>query len=430
MSTAADLIPVGPPSDPDPGGISVRGGVGSIRFQWEELRQGAVRLGLLADELREAQHFCGDLQWRLQLLLKGQDAAVRGAGDAAIAAMDAARIALGHSDGDLRGTAQRIEWCRLSYESAEALTQLATAATRGAVGEIERGLHRAIDLANAGNFAEPAPLSVERVAAPERLSLDGSVPALLQRVDVVKAEGPGVFEVLRVQGTDGPVYVVVLPGTQGSNPAASSNPFDPTGVIEAMHHDSVFVADAVRGALFDAGARQGDSVMMVGYSQGGMHAANLAQDQGIADDFNLQLVLTAGAPTGREPSGGGTSLELEHADDWVHQVDGTPNPEERDRVTVTLRNPVVKVPDGDEGLGAAHKLGTYLDGAERVEASSHPSIVASVGVLRAAIGVGASAERHVFRARRQLPARGAKPGTGRRARTRGITPVPEPRPDL
>ncbi|MBG6179279.1 hypothetical protein [Arthrobacter sp. CAN_A1] len=429
MSTAADLTPIGPPSDPEPGGITVRGGVGSIRFQWDELRQGSVRLGLLADELREALHFCGDLQWRLQLLLKGQEAAVRGAGDAAVAAMDTARMALGRSDDDLRDTAQRIEWCRLSYESSEALTQLATAAARKAVGEIERGLHRAIDLANAGNFAEPAPISVECVSAPERLTLDGSVPALLQRVDAVKAEGPGVFEVLKVQGTGGPVYVVVLPGTQGSNPAASSNPFDPTGVVEAVHHDSVFVADAVRRALSDAGARQGDSVMMVGYSQGGMHAANLAQDQGIADDFNLQLVLTAGAPTGREPSGGGTSLQLEHADDWVHQVDGTPNSDERDRVTVTLRNPVAEVQDGDEGLGAAHKLGTYLDGAEAVESSAHPSIVASVGVLRAAIGVGASAERHVFRAQRRLPAGGAKPGTGRQARVPGITRVPEPRPD-
>ncbi|MHA7154303.1 hypothetical protein [Arthrobacter sp. TMN-50] len=429
MSATADLTPVEPPPDRGPGGITVRGGVGSIRFQWEELRQGSERLGLLADELRDALHRCGDLQWRLQMLPKGQDAAALGSGDAAVAAVDSARLALGRSDGELRDTAQRIELCRLTYEGAEALAELATAGTWGAVGDIERGLHWVIGLANAGNFAEPAPLSVERAAALERLSLDGSVPALLQRVDAVKAEGPGVFEILKVQGTNGSVYVVVLPGTQGSSLVGGSNPFDPTGVVEAVHYDSAFVADAVRGALTDAGAKQGDSVMMVGYSQGGMHAVNLAQDPGITENFNLQLVLTAGSPTGREPSGGGRYLQLEHADDWVHQADGTTNPDERDRVTVTLRNPVEEAPDGDEGLGAAHKLGTYVTGAEAVETSSHPSIVASIGVLRATIGVGASAERHLFRARRQLPAGAPKSGLGRRAQPPGAARVRAPRPD-
>ncbi|MHA7294250.1 hypothetical protein [Arthrobacter sp. HLT1-21] len=429
MSAAADLTPVGPPSDPDQGGITVRGGVGSIRFQWDELRQGAARLGLLADELRDALYRCGDLQWRLQMVLRAQDAAVRGAGDAAVSAVDTARMALSRSNGELRDTAQRIELCRLTYEGAEAIAQLATAAARGMVGDIERGLHRAIGLANAGNFAEPAPLRVERAAAPERITLDGSVPALLQRVDAVKDEGPGVFEVLKVQGTSGPVYVVVLPGTQGFSLAASSNPFDPTGVVEAVHYDSVFVADAVRGALTEAGASQGDSVMMVGYSQGGMHAANLAQDPGITEAFTLQLVLTAGSPTGREPSGGATYLQLEHADDWVHQSDGTTNPDERDRVTVTLRNPAAETPDGDKGTGAAHRLDTYLDGAEAVEASTNPSIVASVGVLRAAIGVGASAERHVFRAQRRLPVGAPASGHGRRGKPPGATTAPVPRPD-
>lgn len=409
--------------------MTVRGGVGSIRFQWEELRQGVVRLELLAEELRDVLHSCGDLQWRLQMLLKGQDAAVHGVGDAAIAAVDTARRALGRSDGELRDTAQRIELCRLTYEGAEALARLATAAARGAAGDIERGLHRAIGIANAVNFAEPAPLIVERVSAPEQLTLDGSVPGLLQRVDAVNAEGPGAFEVLKVQGTSGPVFVVVLPGTQGSSLAASSNPFDPTGIVEAAHYDSAFVADAVRRALSVAGARQGDSLMMVGYSQGGMHAANLAQDPGITQDFNLQLVLAAGSPTGREPSGGATYLHLEHADDWVHQADGTVNPDERDRVTVTLRNPVIEVADGDEGLGAAHKLGTYLEGAEEVETSSDPSIIASVGVLRAAINLGASAERHVFRAQRRPQAGGPKPGPGRRRRAPGATTVPGPRQD-
>ncbi|WP_155849482.1 hypothetical protein [Arthrobacter sp. H20] len=399
MTAAGDLLPVYPP--PDAAGISVHGGVGSIKFQWEELREGALRLGQLADDVRDILHLCGDLQWRLQMLLTGQDMGAHGAGAVAVYALDDARAALARRDDELHETAQRIEACRLAYAAAEAVAQVAIFAAQAGVTEVERGLGRVIGLANAANLAEPTPLTVERVSPAAPLTIDGSVPALLERIEAVNDEGPGVFEVLKVRGSGGPVFVVVLPGTQGSSIIASSNPFDPTGVVEAVQYDSVFVTEAVRGALVESGASEGDRVMVVGYSQGGMHAANIAQHPDMIEDYQLDLVLTAGSPTGAGPSGAASYLHLEHADDWVHKVDGMPNPDERGRVTATLRGPVVEITDGGTGLGAAHKLGTYLRGAEAVESSSHPSILASVGGLRSAIGTRAPAERHVFRARRR-----------------------------
>lgn len=335
------------------------------------------------------------------MLLTGQDMGAHGAGAVAVYALDDARAALARRDDELHETAQRIEACRLAYAAAEAVAQVAIFAAQAGVTEVERGLGRVIGLANAANLAEPTPLTVERVSPAAPLTIDGSVPALLERIEAVNDEGPGVFEVLKVRGSGGPVFVVVLPGTQGSSIIASSNPFDPTGVVEAVQYDSVFVTEAVRGALVESGASEGDRVMVVGYSQGGMHAANIAQHPDMIEDYQLDLVLTAGSPTGAGPSGAASYLHLEHADDWVHKVDGMPNPDERGRVTATLRGPVVEITDGGTGLGAAHKLGTYLRGAEAVESSSHPSILASVGGLRSAIGTRAPAERHVFRARRR-----------------------------
>lgn len=410
MTSTPDLVPVPFLPGRDHGGIVVRGGVGSIRFQWGELGEGAHLLGVLADELREILHQCGELQWRLQILLNSSEEAPGGAGYAAVDAVDGARAALSRCDAELRDTAQRIEFCRLAYAAAEAMAQLAASALHTGAGMIEYDLRRFIGTANAGHLAEPLPLSLDRVPTDSTVTVDGTAAGLLQRVGSLDAEGPGVFEVLKVQRPDGPVFVVVLPGTQGTAAVATDNPFDPTGIVEAVHYDSAFVADAVHRALAESGASRGDRVMVVGYSQGGMHAANLAQHPRVAGDYSLELVLTAGSPTGREATGGSTYLHLEHANDWVHQVDGTANPDERNRVTVTLEDPADDVPASDKGLGPAHKLPTYLAGAETADASAHPSLVATLAAVRATLGRRASAQRHVFRVRRQpRPDRAALP---------------------
>lgn len=403
MIPGEDLLPVDPPPDTGTTRLAVRGGVGSISFQWEELGLGAQRLRLLADTLRGVLHQCGDLQWRLQMLLKDHPE-VDGGGALAVSSVDDARAALSRCDEELRETAQRIDFCRLNYETAEAFARVAAGAANAGMGAVEHQLRWAIETANAGDLAEPTPLSLERTGPIEELVLDGSVQGLLRRIESVNADGPGAFEVLKVRGSDSEVFVVVLPGTQGTEAAATTNPFDPTGVVEAVHYDSAYVAEVVRGALVESGASSGDRVMIVGYSQGGMHAANLAQHPSMTEEFQLEMVLTAGAPTGREPSGNGAVnyLHLEHADDWVTQVEGTANPEERRRVTATLDGPVAETGEEGKGLGAAHKLSTYVAGAEAVDSSYHPSLAVSVGAISAALGRRAPAERHVFTARRRL----------------------------
>ena len=63
-------------------------------------------------------------------------------------------------------------------------------------------------------------------------------------------------------------------------------------------------------------------------------------------------MLTAGSPVGGiRPGPGIRSLHLEHEQDWVPGADGLANPDTRDRVTVTLTNPLAMPPLQDFGLG-------------------------------------------------------------------------------
>ena len=76
----------------------------------------------------------------------------------------------------------------------------------------------------------------------------------------------------------------------------------------------------------------------VGYSQGGIHAMNLSQDKAFLADYDLKYVLTAGSPVGAiNPEPGVSSLHLEHRQDWVPGREGLPNPDTKERVTVTLK---------------------------------------------------------------------------------------------
>ncbi|WP_051476743.1 hypothetical protein [Arthrobacter sp. Br18] len=170
---------------------------------------------------------------------------------------------------------------------------------------------------------------------------------------------------------------------------------------------------AVARALEDSGAQPGDRLMVAGYSQGGLHAMNLAADSGLAATYDVGLVVTVGSPTGWEGSVRTEYLHLEHANDAVHGVDAAPNPDEQHRVTVNLAHPVPKLgegPDGEvegKGLGPAHKLANYAEGARLVDASLLPSLAPAASLLTAA-GVSGVASSRMYTAER-IPATATGP---------------------
>lgn len=432
-------------------GYTVSGGLGGAAFQWEELQDAAARLEAIAvraEQLRaeaaevERQLLDGTLAtvpgwFAVRMAVLGAWTAVAEAGrrirelsDSVRRAYTIYRVAeeavragtrtvdsstwwltapLGALENEGRPTREGAE--RLLGHGPAALAVLlglppafATLILRdvrhgGAGGASESGrlASALVSAANATGLLRAAPITVARAGPAAAVALPPTPAGLLARAAAAEQAGPGYIEVVEVQRDGRSSWVVALPGTQASGgAAATANPFDETGVAEAVAADSRFVAAAVSQVLDEAGAQAGEPVLLAGYSQGGIHAMNLAGDRQFLARHPVRYVLTAGSPVGdRAAAPGVASLHLEHRQDWVPGADAVPNPDNRDRVTVTLTGKVA-TPDGeDAGLGPGHNFANYLAGARTLERSPDVSVAESTAVLSTALA-GGTARRQLF----------------------------------
>jgi pimeloyl-ACP methyl ester carboxylesterase len=436
----------GPATD---GSLEIRGGIGGISFQLEELVGGAEKLEAAAGELAAVEV---EVRRIWEDLCPYQDDA-RSTGTAALMDVGEAQRSVQAVRTELTNISRQVRDCKWDYEVAEAiaafsrehaltgvgtwLQQLQDAGVTGsmnrdatelAVGNIpaamgvlfgppaylagkvavEASAAAHVDAATpmlrslAGlspRMLEPRPVSVREVES-HPVELDASLAGLLERARLVDERGAGYIEVLEVENGGQKAYVVVVPGTQPAGEGmGGENPFDEAGIAEGLGYGSTEVNAAVLQALRAVGAERGAPVATVGYSQGGIHAMNMAADEQFRAEYNVKYVLTAGSPVGNvEADPGISTLHLEHKQDWVPGSDGAASPDTRNRVTVTLTNDV-RTPDGeDPGLGPGHKLTNYQDGARLVAASRDPSLVASTAVLGGVLGAGgtATATRFAF----------------------------------
>lgn len=453
------LVPLEPATDGD---MRIRGGVGGIRFQLEELMAGAAELEGLADELAAVETGVRRI-WE-ELCPYQYDP--RPSGTAALIAVGEGGQSVRAVREELQHLSSQVRESRRDYERAESLatagirlpedgwgflpllfvdlTQanypsrdaaeavalpasimlLGTIApkedlARALAAELAAGRHISASGAfvrrlteNYLPWLEPRPVTaVEELT--RDVAVDTSPAGLLARLRELDADGHGRIEVVQVENGGRRAFVVIIPGTQtGGEPPGGSNPLDEAGIAEALGYGSEHVNAAVLSALHQAGAVKGDQVVAVGYSQGGAHAMNLSSDKAFLAEFDLKYVLTAGSPVGGiTPQPGITSLHLEHRQDWVPGSDGTPNPDTRDRVTVTLTGREVTPPGEDPGLGPGHKLANYESGAKAVSASEAPSLVANTAVLAGVLGAGGAGTASRFALNREpVAAPASKPG--------------------
>ncbi|MBD1541359.1 hypothetical protein G9E11_03640 [Arthrobacter sp. IA7] len=448
--------------------LSVRGGVGGIAFQLEELDSGARELDALARDLAAAE--LGIYRVWESLGSYQRDDPASGAG--ALTAVWEGQRSVAAVREELERLAGGVRACQLEYEAAETANLLITqlhwdapwlwgrqavdlalagdwrpntasteaiassypveaAAFLAALLGIRSGeMDAAVKMALASGGGSSAPVLVrmllDRVRpdlkprpvkalqeSSDESALDASPAGLLARAGQLEDAGPGRIEVIQTTAGGGDAFIVIIPGTEPGN-MGGPNPFDEAGIGEALGYGSEYTAQAIREALRQAGAAAGDQVVAVGYSQGGIHAMNLSQDKAFLAEYDLRYVLTAGSPVGAiTPEPGVSSLHLEHRQDWVPGSEGLPNPDTKDRVTVTL-NGLVRTPRGeDSGLGPGHRLTNYEAGARAVSASPDPSLAASTAALAGVVGAGGTARVTRF----QL-VRAPRP------------PVPTPQPSL
>lgn len=462
----AELSPAGSgevtrPSAPPPDGmLRIRGGVGGLSFQFEELLAGAAALDAVVRRLYALE---GEADGVRRALFEYQGDSYRSGSDAITAVGEAGRD-VGRVRAELEHIAAQVRASHREYEFTEARNALLlrmglSGPEYGSVqgpfelpgvrDQVEQGMAmaprglalllglpaplaeavralscpanvrsavRELTTAPGLGFLKPRPV---RVVGSETATVDVDVsPAgLLRRAEAV-GRTSGDIEVIRVEGEDRRAWVVIIPGTQLGGLPEGTNPFDAAGIAEALGYDSEATNAAIRQALREAGAEAGEQLAVVGYSQGGIHAMNLSRDKAFLAEFDLRFVLTAGSPVGGiSPEPGIASMHLEHRHDWVPGADGLANADTRDRVTVTLTNDLVMPPPQDFGLGPGHQLENYAAGAEAVSASRDPSLQASTAALAAVVGAGGTATVTRFSLRREaLPAQGVltAPGPDRR----------------
>ena len=404
-------IRVSPPA-PD-GNLTVRGGVGGITVQLEELDVGARKLDGLAEQLAnvEAEVFNA---WRD---LGAHQNEPRSTGTAALTVVGDARDAVQSARLELQRISSHIRGCRFEYELAEErVRHLRTLGTSPPSVEMQKHvdfwrtgfLNGAATEMLAGNavtglptikplleWADPG-LRTGTVAVKQEesmaLHLDASPAGLLERVRLLEERGSGFIEVIQVDNDGKKAYIVLVPGTQINDADEGTNPFDLGGIVDGLGSNSEHVNAAVLRALRDAGAERGADVVAVGYSQGGIHAMNLAADERFQDEYGMKYVLTAGSPISRiTPPPGVSTLHLEHRTDWVPGSDGMPNRDARNQVTVTMTNDLYVRGGEDAGLGPGHRLDGYEEAGRLVARSKDPSLMQSTAVLGAVLGAGSAA---------------------------------------
>lgn len=440
------------PVEPAPDGfLSVRGGVGGIAFQLEELAAGAAGLESLVRDLASVELDAHRIWTELGPYQNDPPSS----GTEAVTSVWEGRRAVAAVREELQDIAGQVQACRRDYEVAEqrSLASLRSGADAlrllpaqlmdlhlgglgdplradfsrllnrdsmeeltgnylvilGLLGLNSRAILGAVTMAAATGMKGsgvpdvirmlaggvmpqlgPRPLTATATSTSE-IILDASPAGLLARAEAVDEDGRGKIEVIRTEHGSRDAFIVIVPGTQPGD-AGGPNPFDEYGIAEGLGHGSAHTGSAIREALRQAGAEAGAQVVAVGYSQGGIHAMNLSQDKAFLAEYDLKYVLTAGSPVGGiNPEPGISSLHLEHRQDWVPGADGVPSPDTRDRVTVTLHNRVLTPVGKEPGLGPGHGLANYEAGARAVSSSGDPSLVASTAALAGVVGAGGTA---------------------------------------
>lgn len=194
-----------------------------------------------------------------------------------------------------------------------------------------------------------APYDFEDVTAGwqqrEALGTDGSTQAMQLLHDYAyEADTVTIAQLTQPDGT--PTYAVMYPGTtplgDDSGPLGlvqQEAAFGTTGVVEAVAADSAHVEDATMRMLDEAGVPDGATIMPMGYSQGGIHAMNMALSKKVTQKYDVSDVLTVAAPTGHRRTDDMSTnfVHIEHQHDKVTALTGASNEGRLNRTTVEVK---------------------------------------------------------------------------------------------
>lgn len=190
---------------------------------------------------------------------------------------------------------------------------------------------------------------------------------VLHYSDTINPKGGGAFEIQQWQTSGGQKGVrVILRGTESWD-AGSVQTQDMLTNTEEIAGLESGQRQAVKAALESLGVDRNTPIELVGHSQAGIVATNLAADPDFERHYNVKSLITAGAPiAGAKIPEKVKSLSLVNINDRVAQLDAATNSDSANHITVY----------GDFGNAlnpsAAHdRVNTYARMADTLKAKNY-----------------------------------------------------------
>lgn len=173
-------------------------------------------------------------------------------------------------------------------------------------------------------------------------------------------------------------YVAYIKGTQ-SGLYGAGEPWDMKSNTELYTGQVSASYQATIDALHQAGAQKGDVVDVFAHSQGAMVASYLAT----GDEFDVQMLVTAGSPVQPTLRDDQLLIQLRHTDDVVNALAGGGS-----QGGTGSADSVVIQREGDPEMSLRdlilepHMVDTYIETAELADASGDPRLDACLDRLR------------------------------------------------
>lgn len=199
----------------------------------------------------------------------------------------------------------------------------------------------------------------------------GSLGSAMRRVADLEDWPVAALAVERVTGPDGVNrYLVELPGMR--HLGIATDPLDLTGAVSAMALPSTAYTRCVTQALDGAGVPRGADVAIVGHSEGGIVAMDLAGDPHFnGERVRVTHVVVAGSPVSSKQVVAGSRtrvFSVENVNDIVTHLDAVDSgvgPQDAHRLTYQFSA------DGHDVVGT-HDPVRYADGIDALGDSPNP----------------------------------------------------------
>ena len=196
-----------------------------------------------------------------------------------------------------------------------------------------------------------------------------SITAMLDRLAQLSSKPAATIGIdLFESNTGNNIALVYVPGTQSTDFGEGENPLDMASNIQLMAGFGDAASErAVLLAIQQAGIESNDEVILVGHSQGGMVAGNLAANP---TGFIAAGLITFGAPIAQLRNIKAPVMAIEHSNDPVPNVSGKANPLKKNWVSIQR----VSSKAESNAVLFSHSLASYKNTTAEVDSSSDTGI--------------------------------------------------------